>query len=324
MPDSSKAGAGAAGSDTEGRLIAAIEDLWKDSSNSFVNLAGGDDCAVLGLADTGDDLLLTTDQVVEGRHFLRSKHPPDAVGRKALVRSLSDIAAMGGRPACLLQTVCLPSWALGEWHEAFQRGMREAADEAGAGELVLGGGDVAGGDRFVATATVVGRIERGTALRRDGARPGDAVWVSGALGGAGMGLAMVLGTGKPDWSHPAVRRHCAPTARLQLGRILRAIPATAAIDLSDGLAIDANRLAAASGVSVILDPGCLPLFPGARQEDAITSGEEHELLFTLPAGAVLPEHAQATVIGRIEAGKGAWLEAGKDCVPLPAEGFSHF
>ncbi len=316
-------GGDAAGGGIEDRLIAAIEVLWTGRTNPLVGLAGGDDCAVLR-GGSRDDLLLTTDQVIEGQHFLRQKHPPDSVGRKALVRSLSDIAAMGGTPACFLQTVCLPDWAVGDWHDKFQQGMRQAADLSGAGDLALAGGDVAGGDRFVATTTVVGRIESGTALRRSGARPGDAVCVSGVLGGAGMGLAMVLARDCPDWTHPAVRRHCEPGARLELGRLLRAIPATAAIDLSDGLAIDANRLASASGVAVIIDPLSLPLFPGASSEDAIRSGEEHELLFTVASPNKLPDGAAVTVIGRVDEGDGVWTESADGLDRLPREGFSHF
>lgn len=312
------------GQDTEELLISAIEALWRGRANSLVALAGGDDCAVLRLPGAADDLLLTTDQVVEGRHFVRGKHPPVTVGRKALVRSLSDVAAMGGRPACLLQTVCLPDWAAGDWHDAFQRGMRDAAEMAGVGDLALAGGDLSGGDCFVATTTVVGRVESGTALRRSGARPGDSVCVSGTLGGAAMGLEAALGQDGPDWDEPAIRRHCDPSPRLALGRTLRAIPATAAIDLSDGLAIDANRLATASDVAIIFDPALLPLFPGACNDVAITSGEEHELLFTLADGTVPPEGAGVTVIGRVDAGSGVWLQIGEDLAPLPPGGFSHF
>ncbi len=307
----------------EDRLIAANEVLWAGRTNRLIGLGGGDDCAILR-PTAEEDLLLTTDQVVEGQHFLRQKHPPETVGRKALVRSLSDVAAMGGTPVCLLQTVCLPDWAIGDWHDAFQNGMRAAADSSGTGDLALAGGDVSGGDRFVATTTVVGRVERGSALRRSGACPGDAVCVSGSLGGAGMGLSMVLAQHCPDWTHPAVRRHCQPSARVELGQLLRKIPVSAAIDLSDGLAIDANRLARASNVAVIIDPSSLPLFPGASQDGAITSGEEHELLFTVADTSTLPDNAEISVIGRVDDGDGVWLETVASREQLPAKGFSHF
>ncbi len=312
------------GSATEDCVIAAIEALWRGRDNSCVALAGGDDAAVLRLAGAGEDLLLTSDQIVENQHFVRNRHPPAALGRKALVRSLSDIAAMGGRPACFLQTVCLPRWAVGSWHDEFQRGMRRAADSAEVEQLALVGGDVAAGDLFVATTTVVGRVEKGTALRRDGARPGDSLHVSGSLGGAALGLDILLRDGSLASDDPAVRRHCEPSPRLALGRALREIPATAAIDLSDGLAIDANRLAAASGIAVVIDPGSVPLFPGTRTESAICSGEEYELLFTIRPGASVPAGLETTQIGRVEAGTGAWLDSGNGRVPIRADGFSHF
>lgn len=309
---------------TEVGLIAAIEALWRGRENPWVALAGGDDCAVLRLPGSTDDLLVTSDQIVENRHFLPGRHPPAALGRKALVRSLSDIAAMGGRPAFFLQTLCIPRWAEGAWHDEFQSGMRQAAELSGAERLALVGGDIAGGERFVATTTVIGTVEAGTALTRGGARPGDSLHVSGTLGGSGLGLARLHreGTAAPDDS--AVRRHCEPSPRLGLGRELRGIPASAAIDLSDGLAIDANRLALASGLAVVIDPALVPLFPGVRAEDAIRSGEEYELLFTVPPNARVPPGLLAARIGHVEPGSGVWLETGGDRVALPAEGFTHF
>ena len=309
---------------TEVSLIAAIEALWRGRENPWVALAGGDDCAVLRLPGSPDDLLVTSDQIVENRHFLPDRHPPAALGRKALVRSLSDIAAMGGRPAFFLQTLCIPRWAEGSWHDEFQNGMRHAAELSGAERLALVGGDIAGGERFVSTTTVIGTVEAGTALTRGGARPGDLLHVSGMLGGSGLGLARLNREGPPAPDDSAVRRHCEPSPRLRLGRELRGIPASAAIDLSDGLAIDANRLAVASGLAVVIDPALVPLFPGVRAEDAIRSGEEYELLFTIPPNARVPPGLRATRIGHVEPGTGVWLETGGDRVALPAEGFTHF
>ncbi len=309
---------------TERRLIAAIEDLWAGRTAPAVGVARGDDCAILARAAAGEDLLLTVDQVVENRHFARGRHPAGAVGRTALVRSLSDIASMGGRPLCFLQTVCLPAWAIGAWHDSFQEGMREAADLAGVEDLALAGGDVAGGDLFVATTTVVGRVESGTALRRAGARPGDLLCVSGTLGGSALGLDALLGAERPDLSADAAKRHCEPVPRIALGRVLREVPASAAIDISDGLAIDANRLASASGVCLVIDPTAVPLFPGSTADQAMRSGEEYELLFALPPGARVRAREEFAVIGRVERGTGVWLESGGARAPLRPEGHSHF
>lgn len=308
----------------EGLLIAGIEDLWASRKNSGVALAGGDDCAVLRSPGKGNDLLLTSDQVVENRHFVRGRHSPAALGRKALVRSLSDIAAMGGRPWWCLQTVCLPEWARGSWHDEFQKGMRLLADEPEVAGLALVGGDVSGGDRFVATVAVVGRVEAGTALLRSGAEPSDSLYVSGSLGGSLIGLRMLLGDRSFEPSHPAVLRHCEPTSRLALGRALRRVPATAAIDVSDGLATDANRLAAASGVALVIEPSTLPLFPGASADVALRSGEEYELLFTLAPGSPPPGDWEVTRIGWVERGEGVWLHSAGGKQPLGAEGFQHF
>lgn len=308
----------------EDRLIGSIETLWRSAAGEGAPLGGGDDCAIVNPPGPDEEWLLTTDQIVEGCHFNRNRHPPAALGGKALARSLSDIAAMGGRPLQLLQTICLPDWALGPWHAAFQRGLRAMADTAGACQLALIGGDVARGSRFHATVTVIGCVERGTALRRSTARPGDGVYVSGTLGGSLLGLRLVTGDADPDWNHPAVRRHCEPSPRLALGRRLRAIPASAAMDLSDGLAIDSDRLARASGVAITLEADSLPLFPGARLDDALRSGEEYELLFTLPPGVGPHAGADVTCIGRVEQGAGVWLETEGAREPLRPEGFSHF
>ena len=139
-----------------------------------------------------------------------------------------------------------------------------------------------------------------------------------------MGLDMLLGEAAVELDHPAIRRHCEPRPQLELGRALRSVPASAAIDLSDGLATDANRLAAASGAAVLLDRSSVPLFPGARLEHAVRSGEEYELLFTLRPGSEPPQGFATTEIGRVESGKGVWLEGGEERVRLGSEGFSHF
>lgn len=313
-----------AGFDAERRLIAGIEAVWPTRPAAGVALAGGDDCAIVRGAAAGEELLLTSDQVIENQHFKRGCHAPGALGRKALVRSLSDIAAMGGRPLYFLQALSLPGWALGGWHDAFQRGMREAAREFTEPEVALLGGDVARGDSFAATVTVIGVVERSTALRRCGARPGDRLYVSGSLGGSALGLRLLLGGTDPAADHPAVLRHSSPRPRLELGRALRRLRATAAIDLSDGLAIDANRLAAASGVALALDAESVPRFPGCSLEDALRSGEEYELLCAIPSGTEPPPGQPLTLIGRVESGSGVWLQSPSARRSLEPEGFAHF
>ncbi len=312
-------------SEGEGAMVAAIEALWGCDELPGSCVVRGDDCGVVRIPGLDHDLLVTVDQIVEGAHFVWERHDPGDLGRKALVRSLSDIAAMGGWPTCLVQTVCLPDRSLdGQWHERFQGGLRQAAIDGGVPDLDLVGGDIAKGERFVATVTLIGRIERGRGLLRSGARAGDGIFVSGPLGGSGLGLRRLLGDARPDPRDPAIRRHCAPRARLSLGRRLSRIPATAAIDISDGLGVDLGRLAAASGFAAVIEEASIPLYPGVSREDALSSGEEYELLFTLAPGAPLPEGRGVAQIGQMEPGSGAWLVSSAGRRPIDARGFAHF
>jgi len=309
----------------EDQLIRMIDALWAGQGNARVAVGGGDDCGVLRMSDGVVDWLVTSDQLIQNRHFVRDRHPPRDLGRKALVRSLSDIAAMGGRPLCFLQTVCLPAWAArSQWHEEFQQGIRAAADDLDLPDLALLGGDVAAGDLFVATVTAIGQVAAGTALLRSGARPGDQLCVSGSLGGSAQGLKLLLGESPPPLDHPAVRRHCAPSSRLPLGWSLRELPASAALDLSDGLAIDANRLADASRVALVIEASRVPLFPGSVLADALVSGEEYELLFTCAGGCAGLNELDVTPIGGVEKGSGVWLQTDQGRQRLPPKGFSHF
>ncbi len=274
----------------------------------------GDDCAVYRPRGAAEDLLLTTDWLIEEVHFRRATHPASAVGWKALARGLSDIAAMGGEPRLCLLSLALAPWTTRRWVEGFFRGFRSLARAAG---VKLVGGDLARADRLACDIVVLGTVPRGEALRRDGARPGDEIYVSGRLGGSALGLAAGRG--------PAWRRHLKPEPRLALGRFLRRrLGATAAMDLSDGLSLDLHRLCLASGAAAELEGG-LPVFPGATLDQALHGGEDYELLFTVPAGARVPRRwagLPLTRIGRIIRGRaGSVVLAGE---PLKALGWDHF
>lgn len=273
----------------------------------------GDDCAVVRLPGAKQDLLFTTDLLIEGVHFERSTHPAAVVGRKALARGLSDIAAMGGDPLICLLSLGLPVWADSRWVDRFYSGLLKLAAQAGA---PLAGGDLARAERLVCDIVVAGSAPRGTALRRDGARPGDAVYVSGRLGGSALGLETRRG--------PAWKRHTQPEPRLSLGRYLRAkLGATAAMDLSDGLSLDLRRLCLASKVSAEIEAP--PIYPGATLDQALHGGEDYELLFTTPRGTRVParfENLPLTRIGVIRRGRaGRVLLSGRK---LPALGYDHF
>ncbi|HEY2844030.1 MAG TPA: thiamine-phosphate kinase [Bryobacteraceae bacterium] len=251
----------------------------------------GDDCAVFR-PEPGLDLLLKTDQLIEGVHFPKSM-PPEKIGERALARALSDIAAAGGEPRCCLVAVALPRNRANKWILAFFRGLLQLARRSG---TMLAGGDLSHGNTVHCSVMVVGAVATGQALTRDGARPGDLLYVSGRLG-------------KP-WEQRIV-------PRLALGRKLSG-KATACIDLSDGLALDLHRLAKASGVAAQLDR--VPTVRGASLERALHGGEDYELLFTLPPGGKPPSGTSR--IGTMVRGKGGLvLFEGKKLAP---RGYDHF
>jgi len=265
---------------------------------STVVLGIGDDCAIFRPRGCNEDLLFTTDLLIDDVHFRRETHPPRAVGHKALARGLSDIAAMGGEPRFCLLSLALPPWATTRWVDAFYDGLLAFG-------VPLAGGDLAHADRLAADIVVCGSVPRGKALRRDGAKPGDVIYVSGELGGpSSKGF-----------------RDLYPQPRLDLGRFLRG-RASAAMDLSDGLSLDLHRLCAASRVSAeIAGP---PLSPGASLENALHGGEDYELLFTAPAGVPIPKAhrgVRLSAIGAIRRGKPGRITL--DGKPLPPLGYDH-
>jgi len=294
-------------------LIERIKTRARTRNGSRIALGIGDDCAIYRPPGSREDLLFTTDMLIEDVHFRRETHRPENVGYKALARGLSDIAAMGGEPRfCLLSLAAAP-WADERWIDRFYSGLLKLAAETGA---MLAGGDLARADNTTCDIVVCGAAPRGAALRRDGARPGDRIFVSGRLGGSALGLATRRGR--------AWKRHLTPEPRLALGCFLRTkLRATAALDLSDGISIDLRRLCLASKVAAsISEP---PLFPGASLEQALHGGEDYELLFTVRTAAAVPagfEGVPLTEIGRIRSGRaGEVLLDGARLEPL---GYDHF
>jgi len=273
----------------------------------------GDDCAIFRPRGSADDLLFTTDMLIENTHFRRETHTAAQAGWKTLARGLSDIAAMGGEPRFCLLSLAVPEWADARWLDGFYRGLLALAGQAG---TPLVGGDLARGSSLMADIVVCGAVPRGQALRRDGARPGDAIYVSGTLGGSALGLA----TGRGQ----AWARHARPAPRLALGRFLRErVGATAAMDLSDGLSLDLHRLCLACGLSAeIAEP---PRYPRATLEQALHGGEDYELLFTAPAKARVPRRFQGlplTRIGTMHQGRKGAVELNR--APLAPLGYDHF
>lgn len=251
----------------------------------------GDDCAVFR-PKAGEDLLLKTDQLIEGIHFPKSMSA-DAVGERALARALSDIAAAGGDPRCCLVALAVPRDKTDDWVLGLFRGLLRLGKRTG---TVVAGGDLAQDDKVHCSVMVVGAVKRGRALTRAGARPGDQLYVSGRLG-------------KP-WEQSI-------QPRLKLGRQLSG-KATACIDLSDGLALDLHRLCKESRVAAQVES--VPVVRGATIERALHGGEDYELLFTLPSSAKHP--SGTTRIGEIRRGRAGevWFKGEK----LPPRGYDHF
>ena len=293
-----------------------LERLQRRTASKRVNeliLGIGDDCAIFHPRGARDDLVFTTDTLVEGTHFRRDTHRPEDAGWKALARGLSDIAAMGADPRFCLLSVVMAPWSVDAWLERFFRGFLRLAEREG---LPLAGGDLSHGPHWMCDVVVCGATPRGKALRRDGARPGDAIYVSGALGASALGLARGTGT--------AWKRHLRPEPRLALGRYVRErLKATSAMDLSDGLSLDLRRLCAASGVAAEITAP--PRFRGATLEQALHGGEDYELLFTAASSARVPgrfEGLPLTRIGTIR--KGPAGEVRLDGAPLAPLGYDHF
>jgi thiamine-monophosphate kinase len=308
----------------------------------YVLLGIGDDAAVL-TPDRGQRLVATTDSLVEDVHFRRAWTPLDAVGHKALAVNLSDLAAMGAAPRASLLSLALPAdLPLAEFDRLIDGYLALAA---ASGAALVGGNLTRSPGPMVVDVTALGAVHPRKILRRDRARPGDDLYVTGAIGAAAAGLAS-LAAGRPrssDEAHAAcLARYERPEARLRCGRIVaRSAAAAAAMDLSDGLADAAHRLAESSEVGVILEADALPIHAGARAWAAhqgldpivfaLSGGEDYELAFAVPpkrrarflAALGRCRELPVTRVGRFIAERGAWLERQGAREPLPA-GFAHF
>ncbi|MEZ5361010.1 MAG: thiamine-phosphate kinase [Bryobacterales bacterium] len=310
----------------EAEIITYIEGFAGRSVSPMVRIGIGDDTAVLAAETSDFETLITTDQIIENTHFIRELHPPDLLGAKTLVRGLSDIAAMGGLPRWFTLSLGLPRDLDFRWIQQFIGGMFSETPTNAVPAFPLVGGDVARAPFIAAHVTVAGAVEKGRAMLRSAAKPGDGVYVSGRLGGSALGLERLLaGAGLDD---AAVQRHLRPQARIALGRRLLTLGVAACMDVSDGLSTDAGRMARASGVALVIETERLPLFPEAGLERALHGGEEYELLFAAPSKLAIPESFEElpiTRIGRVEPGAGLWRESARgERLPLEPEGFEHF
>jgi thiamine-monophosphate kinase len=302
-----------------------------------------DDCALL-TPQPGTELVLTTDAVAEGVHFL-SHDAPEDVGWKALAVNISDIAAKGATPIGYLMALSFPAAPPRAWLARFAEGLRSAQEWFGC-HLVGGDTDRRPGP-FTVSITLVGSVAAGRMVRRATARPGDALFVSGTLGDADLGLQLRKQSGYarhwallPEDADYLRRRSLRPEPRIELAAALRQ-HASAAMDLSDGLAKDLRRLCAASRCAALVHVGDLPISPAAGKalaadpaliERIVAGGDDYEILAAVPAAraadfasAAALAGVSVTAIGSAVAGEGITIE-GRDGEPLTlaTEGWDHF
>jgi thiamine-monophosphate kinase len=293
--------------------------------NAGVVLGAGDDCAVLEGGRPDQWLLFKTDAIVEGIHFTKDA-PPEKIGRKALARCLSDIAAMAGTPATALVTIALPRKFEVKFIEAIYAGMAELAQKHGV--AIVGGETTTNPERILISIALLGHVPRGKAVKRAGAKPGDAIFVTGELGGSLAG------------------RHLEFEPRLAEARWLAEhFSIHAMIDLSDGLAGDLRHILQASRAGAELLKSAIPASRSAKLRAkasasakppfvaALTDGEDFELLFTVAGKDAVKlldawkkqfPKLKLSCIGKITAGEGITVRDQNGLQPLTAHGYVHF
>ena len=318
----------------EFELIAA---LFAPLSQKAPGAFGLTDDAAVFAPPPGYEVVLTTDAIVEGVHFLRDD-PPDAVARKALRVNLSDLAAKGAEPAGYLMTLLLPEWPDMTWLGGFARGL--AADQAEFGLSLMGGDTSATPGPLAISITAFGIVPGGAMIRRAGAKPGDVVFVSGTIGDAGGGLAVLKGTDLPNAHQELVARYRIPLPRTALGQRLRGI-ASASLDVSDGLIADLAHMAETSRVRIEVDAQRIPLSKPLKVlwgegieavSRAAIAGDDYEIAFAAPverrpdiAATAASSGTAVSEIGRVVAGEGVvLLDASGREVALPHAGYTHF
>ncbi len=315
----------------ERELVAGIRRDFAGTGRG-VRLGIGDDAALVTPGRAG--LLLTTDLLIEDVHFTTAIQPAYLLGRKSLNVNVSDIAAMGGRPRFALLGLGLKAGLKGEWVEAFFSGFKSAAVEAG---VALVGGDISASKMICISVTLAGDAER--CVRRSGARPGDLIFVSGALGQAAAGLGLLkrgFRLGRDPEADLLIKAFLDPVPRVRLGRELgRKRLASAMIDTSDGLSVDLLHLCEESQCGADVDLQALPISSelrsfGRKPEDlALHGGEDYQLLFAVPPGRLLgvsrlKKRYGLYQIGAFRSGRGISVVDGRGRKrPLEPRGFEH-
>lgn len=329
---------------TETEIIARLR--RRASVSDQVRLGIGDDAAVIKCAG-GKDLIACCDLMVEGVHFRTQWISPRLLGRKALAVNLSDIAAMGGVPKFAMMSVALPSKYSSEFTDELFDGVFELAEASGVSII---GGDTSGSrDSLFIDISLLGECESGRAVTRRGAKPGDAIYVSGSLGASALGLSLLesgfrleaVGNQSSATAQAALKQ-LFPNPRVELGRAIgEAGLATAMIDISDGLSTDLGHLCDESGCGAVIHAGAIPIADCVKSlaselkgidplRLALHGGEEYELLFTANPedyGRIqeLAVSCDVTItnVGDILQGHGLQLESDGRLEPMPSLGYEH-
>jgi thiamine-monophosphate kinase len=277
----------------EGALIRRIRERFHSPG---VILGIGDDAALVELPP-GHSIVCCSDLMVEDTHFIRTLHPPDSIGYKAVAVNVSDVGAMGGIPMHFVISLAAPRDLELDWVDGFYAGVEKACRDF---NISLVGGDTSAAKSIFVDVAMIGRVRTGAAVRRSGARIGDNIYVTGALGASTRGLSLLRAGNLSD---PAVKRHLYPTPRARAGAAV-SLQAHAMIDVSDGLSSDLAHIVAESGVSARIYRERLPVAPGASEPDALHGGEEYELIIVAPALPAEIEGVRVTRIGEIVASAG--------------------
>jgi thiamine-monophosphate kinase len=240
----------------------------------------------------GHSVITCSDLVVENTHFIRSLHPPDTIGYKAVAVNVSDVGAMGGIPMHFLISLAVPGDLDWSWIEGFLDGVESACRKF---EVSLVGGDSSSSDQIFVDVSMLGRVLTGSAVRRSGAQAADGIYVTGALGGSALGLELLK---RGDRAHPMVKRHLYPDPRHRVGAAV-ATMAHAMIDISDGLSTDLGHVLDESRVSARIYRNLIPSAAGADEGQILHGGEEYELLIVAPSLPSQIEDIPLTRIGEI-------------------------
>ncbi|MGH9427436.1 MAG: thiamine-phosphate kinase [Terriglobia bacterium] len=325
------------GFSSEAHIIREIGRIAGRPKDRRLVLPIGDDAAAFRTRP-GHIVLVSTDALVEGIHFDLRHCSVEDLGWKALAVNLSDIAAMGGIPLYVTTSIALPSKVAPDFVPRFYRGLTAIARKH---SVTLIGGDTCRSPQGIfLDVTIIGEVEPGEMLTRQGAKPGDLIYATGELGGSGMGLELLSLSLKRTPRSAAIRRHLRPQPRCSAGRLLAAQKlASAMIDLSDGLSTDLGHLCRQSGVGALIEasriplarisPGHRQLLPNAPLHYALHGGEDYELLFTVPSrlSQRVPKQIEGLPvhnIGWITRSTGVWLLDGQKKRRLTSGGFDHF